>query len=450
MAESNFKLRYIFLGFGVFLLVSLISFRMGVDALLEAELDSLREQGHPASLKELDELYHNQSGTVNGADVVIEASRYLKEYKFPSDKELDELDKFRGALTDDFLILNGGLDSNTVKLFGKFLEDNSKCLDVIKGVKEADYNIYPIDWTKGFRTRLLHLSYVRDICELLYAQAIYQIENGELSKAIETIELIIATAKTRENDFVLFGFSVKAEGEKYAYRAAEYLINNSRTSRDEVIKLLDILTEIENGKVIERAHTGELVRFIEDAKEHSYYLSYKEPRFYINKIGVALCIDKVNVLKFIEIYKKAIPLIREPCLANLRKWQEIEKGVFAMNHDIYFYTQYAWSNSFCYQKYLKVKAENHLAVCGLAVKLYELDHNRWPGSLDELVGEYLDDLPMDPFSDKPLKYVNKDGVVEVYSVGRDLVDDGGSASRYIRRKRFIPFKGDMFFIINSE
>ena len=36
------------------------------------------------------------------------------------------------------------------------------------------------------------------------------------------------------------------------------------------------------------------------------------------------------------------------------------------------------------------------------------------------------DMLVDPFTDKPLKYVARNGSVTIYSVGDDQTDDGGS------------------------
>ena len=44
----------------------------------------------------------------------------------------------------------------------------------------------------------------------------------------------------------------------------------------------------------------------------------------------------------------------------------------------------------------------------LALKLYRIEHDAYPETLEQLVPKYLDKIPLCPFSGKPLKYDSKD------------------------------------------
>jgi len=72
-------------------------------------------------------------------------------------------------------------------------------------------------------------------------------------------------------------------------------------------------------------------------------------------------------------------------------------------------------------------ARRRAALAALAVKLFEIERGRWPGSLDELVPDYLSAVPCDPFGAEgdQLKYIVEDGRVVVYSVGLDGLDNEG-------------------------
>jgi hypothetical protein len=65
------------------------------------------------------------------------------------------------------------------------------------------------------------------------------------------------------------------------------------------------------------------------------------------------------------------------------------------------------------------------AAAGLAAERYRRKHGRWPEALADLKGEFLREVPLDPFDLKPLRY-RKDGLgVIIYSIGQDGKDDGG-------------------------
>lgn len=73
----------------------------------------------------------------------------------------------------------------------------------------------------------------------------------------------------------------------------------------------------------------------------------------------------------------------------------------------------------------EILMKEQAALTGLQVMRFRLDHNRLPATLDELVPEYMDELPEDYFSLEPLRYRILDDGFVVYSVGRNIRDVGG-------------------------
>jgi len=71
----------------------------------------------------------------------------------------------------------------------------------------------------------------------------------------------------------------------------------------------------------------------------------------------------------------------------------------------------------------------------LALELYRHDHGTYPEALDELVSTYFDALHADPYTDKPFIYRPADGEYWLYSIGMNLRDDNGHATRDIVIRR---------------
>jgi len=59
----------------------------------------------------------------------------------------------------------------------------------------------------------------------------------------------------------------------------------------------------------------------------------------------------------------------------------------------------------------------------LALKCYKLKTGSLPRTLDELVPEYFPNVPLDQMDGKPFRYLPDRKII--YSVGLDIVDDGG-------------------------
>jgi hypothetical protein len=67
------------------------------------------------------------------------------------------------------------------------------------------------------------------------------------------------------------------------------------------------------------------------------------------------------------------------------------------------------------------------AIVALAAERYRGSRNAWPASLDTLVADsLLKRVPADPYDGAPLRYRVCDDRVVIYSIGRDLEDNGGT------------------------
>lgn len=77
---------------------------------------------------------------------------------------------------------------------------------------------------------------------------------------------------------------------------------------------------------------------------------------------------------------------------------------------------------------------------GVAVYLYREKNGHWPERLADLVPEFILSVPTDPFDDKPMKLRRTPHGMVIYSVGPDLVDDGGTPIDWKTQKGDIAFE----------
>jgi hypothetical protein len=68
---------------------------------------------------------------------------------------------------------------------------------------------------------------------------------------------------------------------------------------------------------------------------------------------------------------------------------------------------------------------------GLACRLHKSRTGRYPESLEELVPGILAEVPVDPFTGKPLVYRREGEGFIVYSLGSNQKDDGGRSTYMI-------------------
>jgi len=73
----------------------------------------------------------------------------------------------------------------------------------------------------------------------------------------------------------------------------------------------------------------------------------------------------------------------------------------------------------------QLAAHVRLLTADLALRCYESEQRRAPTGLEQLVPQYLQRVPSDPFSGRPMIYRPQGTNWLLYSVGPDSVDDGG-------------------------
>lgn len=74
---------------------------------------------------------------------------------------------------------------------------------------------------------------------------------------------------------------------------------------------------------------------------------------------------------------------------------------------------------------VRTEAETDMTRTILALELYKRENGQYPENLDSLVQGYLQAIPKDPFTTKPLIYRKKGNKYILYSCGVDMDDDGG-------------------------
>jgi len=74
-------------------------------------------------------------------------------------------------------------------------------------------------------------------------------------------------------------------------------------------------------------------------------------------------------------------------------------------------------------------ALQRVAQTAVALRLYRRERGHYPERLDELVPKYLPSVPVDPFDGKPLRYKRLGRGFKVWSIGRNMKDEGGVEKR---------------------
>lgn len=75
---------------------------------------------------------------------------------------------------------------------------------------------------------------------------------------------------------------------------------------------------------------------------------------------------------------------------------------------------------------IRARSSRDLSEIALALELFRLKYGKFPSRLEELKPEFLETLPVDRFSDEPLRYVVEERGYLLYSTGPNRIDDRGA------------------------
>ncbi len=73
----------------------------------------------------------------------------------------------------------------------------------------------------------------------------------------------------------------------------------------------------------------------------------------------------------------------------------------------------------------RIKGKLAATAVGVACERYRQKFGQWPLTLDMIPKDILSEIPNDPFTGKPILYKRLPDGIKVYSVGPNLIDDGG-------------------------
>lgn len=143
-----------------------------------------------------------------------------------------------------------------------------------------------------------------------------------------------------------------------------------------------------------------------------------------NTREILAALEKGGALNAYLRGQEQIAAIR-PMEADRNRWSYLADGNYAGKH---FHIGWTTSTPTFLSTVMASTAIHHAIQIELALRLYQIDHHQLPASLNDLVPTYLSSVPLDPFSNAPMRW-NK-GKSLIYSIGTNLVDDDGDVKPF--------------------
>lgn len=376
----------------------------------------LKAEGYPVTVEELEKLYAIPETAENAANLILDAATNHKE---PNDYNLIPIDGKAKLPTR-----TEPLSDKIVNAVSDYINDNHVALDLLHKAALLQYSRYPAN--PGQEPKVID---VIKMVKLLNIEALLYAENNNAKAAAESIiaSLNIADSVTKYPYIVCQLVNISSQ--ETTVSTLERIINRVDFNDEQLEMLYREITEKQNLSGLSYGFLGELCNSIieyeninNQQKNNTSVNQY--PRV-INLLYNALGITRRNATFYFDLMKKYIEAGKLPLDKRMHEVQNIGNEVQnASKNHLLFKMSYA-NYSGIFSKEIHNIAKLRACQIALAIERFRLKNKRLPDSLEELIGDYFEEVLLDPFDGRQMQYKKLEKGYVVYSIGEDLKDDDG-------------------------
>ena len=415
----------VFLAFGLVLMLLLALFVgrwIRASRRVEAELARIREAGEPVTPDDLERYYQAPPEGEDTTDLWLQAVRALESPEFQNDaRPLPVVGK------NEAEIPLPGAPWPQLGAAEKLLDEYGRSLELLhEAADQGGAACYGLSRDPLGPTPLKQTQSLRQGAWLLTLEANVRAHRGDLHGAAESIHAIFMLARSLEQEPLMITQMVRAALTGQAEEQLRRLLSSVDLADDDLDRLQQDLRASDSKEGLRRAMLGERVTGIRQFEDPgSGGLGGGSLFFQVTQRG--------SFVEFLQFWEKMIRATEEPWPQALEAFklagQEAERkarGGVSLGQIGRVLTALLVPavDHFC-TAMARGAAMSDAADEAIACERYRGKHGKLPQSLDELVPEFLPEVPADPFDGEPLRYlVAEDGYL-VYSVGPDATDHGG-------------------------
>ncbi|GEM_PF-2840011 len=354
-----------------------------------------------AAAKRLEALYPKIPDNENAALVYEEAFKLMKDYK-----ELGIDDEKIPCLCGGFEPSEDILPEAKTKTL-RFLDINVDARRKIREGLKLPKARYSLDFSKGIDVSLPPLVSILRMTRILSMETMISEYNSNSEGVLSSFVNSIKFQSSLNNEPFVISYLTQLNCQWMICDDLRWLICRGHLDNDDLSVISKTIQQMDNYQAVKISFQSERVFIEENTKE------FLEVEFVSDE-------QKAQMLKFVDKYISiADQKITQAVQASLAEAKEIkEKGDLIGNSLSCFPSVII--------KSAQMTTEVRLLTTALAIERYRLKNEKLPKELKELVPEFLESVPEDPFDGKPVRYKPQEKGYWLYSVGRDLVDNGGT------------------------
>jgi len=425
--ERRGKKRWLVWGMAVSIVVLLFApvmiFRAVNRAKFERKVAELKAAGQPVSMDDLEAAYVLPEGVDNAADVYQKAFRAYVE---PNQATIEFL-----PVSGNYIRADGmpPYPPEVMEAVRVRLEENAECLELLDRAARMEHCLFPRTRRDGwFSTE--PLKSLKQACQLLSERNLYLAQTGQADALYESTLTELAQPESLFAQPMLIDHLVIVVLQALAVSGLEDSVNLVQFTDAQLSELQGRLGSMRpmqsyaNAIINERACQIDL--FSSPQTDFSGYLLAGWQSKVLTGLVVCSGMKDKDAVLLLEYRDRELHILQLPLHEQVAEINNLSTEISSYSF-LHYLLQMTMPNFRTHSITLRVEGGIRCAEMAMAVERYRLQHGELPGSLSELVPEFLEKVYLDPFDGKPLRYVLRpEGGYMIYCVGEDCIDNGGA------------------------
>ena len=382
-------------------------------ARLNRRLEALRAAGYPTTLAELAEYNKLPAGAPNAAGVYMAAFGV-----FAPPLDGTNTPQLGAAKWPD---RGKPLPEPMAKAISQCLTDNQQCLSLLHeagGIQDCDYDW---DWQAQATGVLPRMADMRHCAQLLALGAVYYSHTGDPNAAVRCIEDGLRLADSLRREPALISYLVRIACVGLAIGSLERSLNATTLTDRQLAELDKALGATAGTLDLTQALITERCIMIETCRDPFLMAgpgqSVRPPMLPgMTRTGISDVLDYMG---------DCIEASKLPPPERLTRFREATKKV----EDLSFMHVMIKMLGSSLGRVAELDSRTHAGIdsarTALVIEQYRLATGKVPERLEELMPQYLKEVPIDPFDGKPIRYRRTDPGYRLYSIWEDGQDNGG-------------------------
>jgi hypothetical protein len=410
------------------ILACYLLFRHSLKSHVRTRLKDIRAAGCPVTFAELDAWYSIPDLEENAADVITKAFAYYTEWDYERRKSLPRVGEAKLPQRTEHLA------DETKDLIAAYLSDNQAALELLHKGARIEHCRYPIDLSRGHDCLVGHVSHIKTGVELLYLEAVLNAEDKKPELAIPSIESMFGISRSLTKEPLLISQLSSIACRALAVKALERAVNRTEFTDVQLAHLSEKLADTRNLSALSRAFVGGRCFAIAAFEKPSVLIDYFGPslrspgppkrRVVVACYALTGLLEK-NAVVYLDLMSDCIGAYELPPHRRQKAFHAIEAKVDSLSQIHAFAKLPMEPIPPCVTLELNHIAQLRSAQTALAIQQYRLAKGRLPEALADLMPDYLDTVPLDPFDGNDLRYKKLNVGFVVYSIGEDGKDNAG-------------------------